>query len=121
MTTVNRVAKGRRPVYFNDPAVDKLMAILLSVIEELSSCRDRIDALERLLESRGVVEQEDVENYQPDSVAEAERSARREAYIGRVMRVVTMELQRTDDSGATGDFSDALKTMMKEDEASSSN
>ena len=50
---IARVAKGKRPRYFADPAVDKLHAIVMSLVGELSATRDRLDALERLLESGG--------------------------------------------------------------------
>ena len=52
-TKLHRVAKGKRPLYFHDPATDKLMAIVVSLVGELAVTRDRLDALERLLESYG--------------------------------------------------------------------
>ena len=47
-TTANKLprkAKGKRPQYFDDPAVDKLHLMLMAVIEELSVSRDRIDTI----------------------------------------------------------------------------
>ena len=89
-----RAAKGKRPSYFKDPAVDKLHMMLMVVVEELSVARDRIDTLERLIEQHGLFDQEQVETYFPDTAADAERSARRIAYIKRIMKGVTDELQQ---------------------------
>ena len=52
---LRRTAKGRRPQYFDDPAVDHLHNMVLSLVEELAVTRDRADALERLLEQSGVL------------------------------------------------------------------
>ncbi len=109
---IARVAKGKRPIYFEDPATDKLMAMLLTVVGELSVCRDRIDTLERLLDQKEVVSKAEVENFLPDDDANTERDAARAAYIARIMRVVTRELQRPGDDGATESFSTVLDSML---------
>lgn len=90
---IARVAKGKRPRYFSDPAIDKLHAIVMTLVAELSVVRERQDTLERLLEKKGSVSRAELDNYVPDDVAESERREAREAYIRRVMRVVEMELE----------------------------
>ncbi len=88
-----RVAKGRRPQYFADPAIDKLLWITTSLVGELSVARDRIDSLERLLAARGVLGPGEVDAYEPDAAAEEAREARRQAYLDRVLRAVQAELE----------------------------
>ncbi len=91
--TLPRVAKGKKPNYFADPATDKLLWISLSLMEELSVTRDRLDTVERLLTRKKVLKPEEIDAYQPDTAAEAQRSARRSAYIERMMRAVEAELE----------------------------
>jgi hypothetical protein len=90
---VARVARGKKPQYFADPAVDKLLWITMTLVGELSVARDRIDAVERLLEQRRVLRVADVDAYQPDPAAEAARERRRQAYLDRVLRAVQAELE----------------------------
>ena len=45
---MSRKAKGKRPVYFNDPECDKLLAIVMAVAGELAAVRERLDTLERI-------------------------------------------------------------------------
>lgn len=90
---IARVAKGKRPQYFSDPAIDKLLWMTVSLMEELSVTRDRLDAVERLLERQKTLRRSEVENYAPDAAAAAERGSRRAAFIDRVMRVVQAELE----------------------------
>ena len=90
---IARVAKGKRPQYFSDPAIDKLLWMTVSLMEELSVTRDRLDAVERLLERKKTLRRSDVENFAPDAAAAAERDSRRAAFIDRVMRIVQAELE----------------------------
>ena len=81
-----RVSKGKRPRFFDDPAIDQVMTFLLELMAETSSLRERIDTIERLLDEKGSVSRADIENYRPDATGEAERSAWNQAFIRRVMR-----------------------------------
>ncbi len=85
---IPRMAKGKRPHFYDDPAVDQLWAIILALTAELSVTYDRLDTVERLLDQHGVLKRDAVEDYEPDSTAEAERKQRRDEYIARIFRVV---------------------------------
>ncbi len=110
---VPRVAKGKRPQYFADPATDKLMAIVVSLVGELSVTRDRLDALERLLETNGSLSRQQLDAIQFDDDATSERDRQRKDYISRVMRIVTMELQQTNEDGATPSFDEQMKSLLR--------
>ena len=87
-----RIAKGRKPQYFSDPAIDKLLWMTMTLMEELAVARDRIDTLERLLDGRGVVRQDEVEGYRPDEQARSARASRRAEFVDRMMRAAQAEL-----------------------------
>ena len=79
---------GERPTFFDDPAVDQLMAIIMAMSAELSVLYDRVDSLERLLDEKHVVDRDEVESYRPNEAIETERKARRNEYIQRLFRIV---------------------------------
>lgn len=81
-----RRAKGKRPEYFDDPAVDRLYSLSLALVAEVSTLRERLDTVERLLETRGTLKQDDIEHYVPDLDAGRARAEATRAYIARVMR-----------------------------------
>jgi hypothetical protein len=87
-----RIAKGKKPQYFSDPAIDKLLWMTLTLMEELSVARDRIDTLERLLDDRGLLRQGDVDGFVPRPAARAQRAARRAGFVDRMMRAAQAEL-----------------------------
>jgi hypothetical protein len=90
---IARVAKGRKPQYFSDPAIDKLLWITMTLAGELSVARDRLDAVERLLEQKRVLKVADVDGYTPTPEAELARERRRQDYLARVLRAVQAELE----------------------------
>jgi len=90
---IARVAKGKKPQYFSDPAIDKLLWMTLTLMEELSVTRDRLDTVERLLADKRVLRRSELEGWTPDATAATERAAARGAYVDRMMRAMPAELE----------------------------
>lgn len=86
-------AKGRRPQYFADPAIDRLVSTVLALTGEVAALRERLDTVERLLETKGSLSREDIETYAPDGLAGEERGLAMKAYIARVMRGMQQEVE----------------------------
>ncbi len=91
-------AKGKRPWYLNDPEVEKVLSIAMALAAELAVCRERLDTLERLLEQKALLTQEEIEGYIPDSAAEGERNARHRLYISRILRILKQSFDAPDAS-----------------------
>ncbi|KWV92205.1 hypothetical protein [Erythrobacter sp. YT30] len=81
-----RRAKGKRPEYFDDPALDRLYSTVFALAAEVSALRERQDTVERLLDAKGTINREDIETYQPDRAAGEERGLATRAYVSRIMR-----------------------------------
>jgi hypothetical protein len=73
-------AKGKRPAYFDTPESDRTLSIVLALMAEVSALRERLDTVERLLDARF-------------AVAGHERGVQVKAYIARVMRGLTQEME----------------------------
>jgi hypothetical protein len=101
-------AKGKRPQYFDDPAVDRLLSILMAVVGELSVTRERLDTIERLLEAKGTLARADIEAYKPDREAGYERGLATREYIARVLRGVQQDLE------AIGEIEPPLEEVAKQ-------
>ncbi|WP_394730108.1 hypothetical protein [Altererythrobacter sp. GH1-8] len=88
-----RRAKGKRPEYFADPALDRLYSTVFALAAEVSALRERQDTVERLLEEKGTIRREDIESYAPDRKAGEERGLATRAYISRIMRGFQQEVE----------------------------
>ncbi len=105
-------AKGKRPEYFDDPATDRLMSIVMALVAEVSVLRQRNDTVERLLETNGTLNRADIETYTPDAEAGYERGVETRAYIARVMRGVTQAMEAMQaDEPPVEDVSAKLRDM----------
>lgn len=58
-----RTARGRRPYFFDDPNVDKLLAMIMALAGEVSVLRERLDTHERLAAVGKRPSAAEVENY----------------------------------------------------------
>lgn len=94
----NRRAKGKRPFFLDDPAVERVLSITMAVATELSVARERIDTLERLLVARGVIDADAIESFVPDAAAQAARSAWGREYIARLLRIIDQDAQALSDA-----------------------
>lgn len=82
-----------RPHYFDTEDVDRVMAILLALVSEVAAIRERLDTHERLGESGAFAAGAEVEAYRATTIAEADREAWRDAYIKRLFRVITEDVE----------------------------
>jgi hypothetical protein len=82
-----------RPTYLDNAEVDRVMAVLLALVSEVASIRERLDSHERLGAVGQFPSPEAVEAFMPDSAIEDAREAWRDGYISRLFRVLTEEIQ----------------------------
>jgi hypothetical protein len=85
--TLPRHTKGKRSQFFADPDLDQMMTFLLELTAEVSVLRERVDTVERLLDANGSVTRAQIEAFEPNAQADAERTAAREALVRRVLRM----------------------------------
>jgi hypothetical protein len=100
---------GKRP-YFLDPQVERVLAITMAVAQELAVARQRADTLERLLRSKGILDEGEIDAFAPDAQASAERAMWSQEYIARILRIVQQENEAAGLPAdvASGDVGDEL-------------
>lgn len=96
-------AKGSRPYFFDDPSSDKMLAMLMGLVGEVSVLADRVDTIERLLRQDGVLKDGQVDSFRPDLEVRAERDARREMLLANVLRIIRQD-EGDPDAGQVGDL-----------------
>jgi hypothetical protein len=82
-----------RQTYFDASDVDRVMGVLLALVSEVAAIRERLDTHERLAEVGAPPSVEAVEAYRADEAAEDQREAWRDAYIHRLFRVITEDVE----------------------------
>ena len=90
---LQKAARGKRPQYFHDPAIDRCISMVMALSQEVWVMRERMDSIERLLAAGESVTPEVLDAYRPDEGALADREARREVFLDCVLRSVHQELE----------------------------
>jgi hypothetical protein len=85
-------SKGGRPYFFDDPAVERVLNITMTVAAEVAVLRERLDTIERLLEAKGTLLQSEIEAFVPTDAQAEERQLWHARYAARIMRIVQQEL-----------------------------
>lgn len=89
----NAAPSGKRPHFFADADVDRLLAIVWAMAGELAVTRERLDTVERVLESRHALSRAEIEQFRPDATAARERGQMQLEYIARLLRVLQQEVE----------------------------
>ena len=88
-----RVAKGKKPKYLDDGSIDNLMAMIMTLTQEISVLRDRMDTLERMLESKEIISTKEFDDFVPSDDLEMMRKDRRHELLERVLLPIKKELE----------------------------
>ena len=97
-----RKAKGKRPQFFELQETERVMGILMAVVEELAVTRERLDTVERLLEANGGLDRAAIDSFHPDRDTARERGLMHQEYIARVMRILQQEREALEEAQRSG-------------------
>jgi hypothetical protein len=86
-------AKGKRPYFLEDKAVERVLNITMAVVTEVAVIHERLDTIERLLGNKNILHTAEIEAFVPDSEQAEERQRWHASYIARVLRIVQQELE----------------------------
>ncbi|MEO0412829.1 MAG: hypothetical protein AAF221_13435 [Pseudomonadota bacterium] len=86
-----RHIRGKRPKFFEDPASDHLLSMVLELSAELWVSRSRQAALESYLVQAGQLDAKAFETHALSEAEEADLSAWRAEFMRRLMRTIEAE------------------------------
>lgn len=89
-----RAAQGKRPEFFTDESSDTLLSMNIALLAELMATRERLDTLERLMASKGLLARDEIEAFEPDAAGEAEREKLRETMSQHVFYLLLQQAER---------------------------
>jgi hypothetical protein len=77
------------PTYFADPAIDRLMGLVMSLASEVWILNDRLSAIERVLADKGLVTEADRRAWAADTAVQSSLDAERDAFVRGLMDPLT--------------------------------
>jgi polyhydroxyalkanoate synthesis regulator phasin len=85
-------SKGGRPYFFNSAETERVLNIAMAIATEVAVVRERLDTIERLLDAKGLLSQQEIEAFVPDEQQAEERQLWHARYAARILRIVQQEL-----------------------------
>lgn len=77
--------------FFTDPALDRAVAMIMTLAAELYVVKDRLRSLEVHLAQRNLLDEGALDHYVPDAEERESLAAERTAYVRELMRCVLGE------------------------------
>ena len=88
---VKKVSRGYRPQFFDDPINDKLLSMILSMATEMWVMRERLDTIEAIADSKGLILKNEIESYDPPPERDEAREAMRQEFLDRIFYLMQEE------------------------------
>jgi len=85
--------KGKRPAFFEDPAIDCVMTALLEVMAENWTLKERLLAMEKALVSEGALAADAIEKIEWSEAEIAEHAAMRQRSLQDAFRALNSRFQ----------------------------
>ncbi len=91
---------ARRNDWLGDEMLDRMMNVIMGLAEELYVTRDRLQVMERVLESRGALNREELDRFKPDEEQQADILRDRDAFIQAILSRALDKPPTENDAGA---------------------
>ena len=91
---------AKRNDWLGDPMLDRMMNVIMGLAEELYVTRDRLRVMEQVLEGRGALNREELDQWQPDNRQQDEILRDRDAFIQAILSRALDQPQKESEPGA---------------------
>jgi len=105
---MKREAKGKRPHFYQDPALDQMMSMIMVLAGEVSVLADQLDSTHRVLAKHGIDAALEIATLEFDDEALQQREGRRQAMLERMFYLVRKEAA---EAGAAETSESYIKTI----------
>jgi hypothetical protein len=107
---MQRSARGKRPSFYETPALDQMMSMIMVLASEVSVLADQIDGMQRVAAAGGLDLKGGMAKLVLDQDALEEREARRQAMLGRLFYLMRKEA----DEASASETSEAYAKVIEE-------
>ncbi len=74
-----------RPIFFSDPAIDRLVSVILQLTSEVWVLAERLETIEQLAQAKGQLTFAEIKNYKPGPEEARQRDWERDRFVQSVL------------------------------------
>jgi hypothetical protein len=108
---LRRTIRGGRAFFFSDPAIDKVLNMVVTLGSEVWALRERLAALEAIQVGRGQLGGDEVDGYEFTPEQETRLAADRKEFIDNLFRILQEQVERAAAKSAGAAASAAPKVL----------
>jgi hypothetical protein len=71
-----------------------MLSMLMALVTEVAVLRERLDTVEKIAGEKGLVSEDEIEQFEPSLELRESREAWRQAYLDRILQVLSDEVKR---------------------------
>ena len=109
--SVTRTVRGKRPKMYPNDGMDHMMSMMMTLVQEVAVLRDRVDLVERVAASKGVILADEIENFELDQAALEAREAARNQYMSRIFAIFEQEAAELASKDTTEKYHQTLEDI----------
>jgi len=98
---MRRTIRGGRPYFFSDPAIDKILAMVVVLGSEVWTLRERLAALEAIQVRQGSLASGELDAHDFSPEDETRLAGERKEFIDSLFRVLQVQVEEARTQGAT--------------------
>ena len=98
---MRRTIRGGRPYFFGDPAIDKILAMVVVLGSEVWTLRERLAALEAIQVRQGSLASGELDAHDFSPEDETRLAGERKEFIDSLFRVLQVQVEEARTQGAT--------------------
>lgn len=88
-----RTIRGGRPFFFPDPAIDKVLTMVVTLGSEVWALRERLAALEAIQSRQGSLAADEIDNYEFTPEQDAALATDRKEFLDNLFRVLQEQVE----------------------------
>jgi hypothetical protein len=108
-----RTIRGGRPFFFADPAIDKVLNMVVTLGSEVWALRERLAALEGIQVRQGSLGLGEVDDYEFSADQEAALAAERKEFIDNLFRILQEQVAEAGGKAKPAAFGARISRVVK--------
>ncbi len=108
---LRRNARGKRPQFYGEPALDTVTSMVMVLASELSVTRDRLDTIERIARKKNLILADEINDFEFDQAALAEREQRRQDFMDRLFYLLSKDITELEEKDSSSSYTSTIEDI----------
>ena len=111
LSDTRRAARGKRPEPHDEPAIDRLISMVMALAGEVAVLRQRLDTVERVADANGSISRAEIEAFQADAETMQAQEAMRQEILANLFYWVPKDLRDIEENASAVGYQSSVEAI----------